>query len=382
MADAPEIDTDRDPYTARTLAEAQDIIDALRREVEVLTRVANTAVHVSDEQHELAIQLATDHARIRWAENVLRLAVAALQHDTGGCRYHGTDFAKSGMERGLPRCDSCKQPFRVRKALDAAATLAEPERDGAGGGARIDVGATDGVPEGPVVGRAGVGDQSVIHADRFVRQMDTIASLRGPSAEAIEAVRDATFAAGGVVVRPLIELSTSGLLWLINATVFHPRGWALALHKRGGEITGWHLQGDGREVWTFEGNRDHHFEAAQATLTPKPIGTPEFSPQDRLDLIDLLSTAGIGIDDVTTMIAAMGHRLFWSDRPDPFWLERGAFIGVRRLAHELQAKLGGFIPPRRDSFLLSLFGSDVLRAAVVLVEHDRNTWPECDHVAH
>lgn len=363
------------PDTGQTLAPAVKWLrDAWRAVVD--------AGLASGAPEEFATQLAADHARARWAQNALRLAVAALGHESTSCCYHGTDFAKSGMERGLPRCDSCKQPFRVRKALDAAAALTESERSDTASGARIDVGASGADPEGPVEGRTDVSDQSLIHADRFVRQMNTVTALRGPSAEQVETLRDAALAAGGVVVRPLIELSTSGLLWLINATVFHPRGWALALHKRGGEIAGWHLQGDGREVWVFEGNHDERFAAAQATLTPKPLGIPEFAPQDRLDLIELLTGAGIGIDDVTTMIAAMGHRLFWSDKPDPFWLERGAFIGVRRLAHELQAKLSGFIPPRRDSFLLSLFGSDVLRAAVVLMEHDRNTWPECDHVAH
>jgi hypothetical protein len=33
--------------------------------------------------------------------------------------YHGEDFKKLGFERGEPRCDSCKQPYRVVKALEA-----------------------------------------------------------------------------------------------------------------------------------------------------------------------------------------------------------------------------------------------------------------------
>lgn len=41
--------------------------------------------------------------------------------------------------------------------------------------------------------------------------------------------------------RPLLELSESGLLWLINRVVFHPRGVALALHEEDGEAKGWSL---------------------------------------------------------------------------------------------------------------------------------------------
>lgn len=46
--------------------------------------------------------------------------------------------------------------------------------------------------------------------------------------------------------RPFDELRATGLLWLINASVFHPRGYALAIHA-----DGWSLLGDGGEVWQF-----------------------------------------------------------------------------------------------------------------------------------
>jgi len=52
--------------------------------------------------------------------------------------------------------------------------------------------------------------------------------------------------------RPFAELRDSGLLWLVNAAVLHSRGYALALHfDDDGNATGWSLQGDGSEPWTF-----------------------------------------------------------------------------------------------------------------------------------
>lgn len=52
--------------------------------------------------------------------------------------------------------------------------------------------------------------------------------------------------------RPFKELMDSGFLWLINASVFHPRGFAMALHvDDDGDVTGWSLQGDGTERWAF-----------------------------------------------------------------------------------------------------------------------------------
>lgn len=51
----------------------------------------------------------------------LRLAAEALTHAPRQCRYHATNWDFLGRETpgGLPRCDSCKQPWRVQRALDA-----------------------------------------------------------------------------------------------------------------------------------------------------------------------------------------------------------------------------------------------------------------------
>ena len=72
-------------------------------------------------------------------------------------------------------------------------------------------------------------------------------------------------------VRPFSELRDSGLLWLINRVVFHPRGYALGLvpdgQSNGDNYLGWRLQGDGSEPWRFEGfDEDELFHAAAATL--------------------------------------------------------------------------------------------------------------------
>lgn len=69
-------------------------------------------------------------------------------------------------------------------------------------------------------------------------------------------------------VRPWSELRDSGLLWLINRCVLHPRGYALTLVFRDGEAVGWYLQGDGREVWQMAGDEDDEFSRAEATLRP------------------------------------------------------------------------------------------------------------------
>lgn len=46
-----------------------------------------------------------------------------------------------------------------------------------------------------------------------------------------------------------IDWSKDGVLWLINASVFHPRGFALAIDTQTREPL---LLGDGSEAWYFE----------------------------------------------------------------------------------------------------------------------------------
>lgn len=65
------------------------------------------------------------------------------------------------------------------------------------------------------------------------------------------------------------RLSEFGVLWLINRTVFHPRGFALALEYVDGEVEpiGWSIQGDGSEPWRFEGfDEDETFTAVEGLL--------------------------------------------------------------------------------------------------------------------
>jgi hypothetical protein len=47
-------------------------------------------------------------------------------------------------------------------------------------------------------------------------------------------------------------LEPTGLLWLINATTFHPRGYAISIVRDDeGRATGWQLLGDGKDRWTY-----------------------------------------------------------------------------------------------------------------------------------
>lgn len=71
-------------------------------------------------------------------------------------------------------------------------------------------------------------------------------------------------------LRPWDEFRTSGLLWLVNTSVFHPRGYAIAMaYDADGACTGWKLRGDGTEVWEFgPKTTDEQFEASRRTLTP------------------------------------------------------------------------------------------------------------------
>ena len=62
-------------------------------------------------RHDLAIL-----ERAQAAIPVIRRALAG---EPRACRFHGTDFERSNLAFGLPRCESCRQPYRVAEALAA-----------------------------------------------------------------------------------------------------------------------------------------------------------------------------------------------------------------------------------------------------------------------
>lgn len=71
-----------------------------------------------------------------------------------------------------------------------------------------------------------------------------------------------------VPMRPLHELMESGMLWLINRSTFHPRGFSLALETNDiGEVIGWKILGNGKELWTYQQHNDEEkFFKAEETL--------------------------------------------------------------------------------------------------------------------
>lgn len=80
---------------------------------------------------------------------------------------------------------------------------------------------------------------------------------------------ETTEAAAPARMRPLDDLRSTGLLWLINRVVFHPRGYAIALHYEGDQVVGWSLVGDGSEAWRYgmtDAEERDVFERAEATL--------------------------------------------------------------------------------------------------------------------
>lgn len=79
-------------------------------------------------------------------------------------------------------------------------------------------------------------------------------------------------------IHDLSELRDTGLLWLINRVVFHPRGFKLGLVPDShGNIVGWRMQGDGTEVCVFDpADDDKHFSDVEFFLNElRPDPTPE-----------------------------------------------------------------------------------------------------------
>lgn len=66
--------------------------------------------------------------------------------------------------------------------------------------------------------------------------------------------------------RTQVDLNSDGILWLINRSVFHPRGYDLAYDRESGRF--W-LLGDGDEPWSFaRGQEDIALHARIKELMP------------------------------------------------------------------------------------------------------------------
>lgn len=50
------------------------------------------------------------------------------------------------------------------------------------------------------------------------------------------------------LVQTPVDIKGDGILWMVNAAVFHPRGLALSVDSEGQ----FRIQGDGEEVWQFQ----------------------------------------------------------------------------------------------------------------------------------
>lgn len=74
-----------------------------------------------------------------------------------------------------------------------------------------------------------------------------------------------------VTVYSFNELEKSGLLWMINRYIFHPRGFTFGLvPDERGNMTGWALLGTGKECYKFMSDMDDMgFLAAETFLAKK-----------------------------------------------------------------------------------------------------------------
>lgn len=62
-------------------------------------------------------------------DDALRLAYKALASAPQSCRFHGIDFTELEAWSGEPRCESCRQPWRVSRALAAVTRELEARGD-------------------------------------------------------------------------------------------------------------------------------------------------------------------------------------------------------------------------------------------------------------
>ena len=102
-----------------------------------------------------------------------------------------------------------------------------------------------------------------------------------------------------------VDWVDDGLLWLVNKSVFHPRGFALAYNQ---EEEAWLLVGDGTESWRFEDSEDFMenekfaaveelFAEARDVNAEVPERPWPIAPEDYPSEADVLALGGRGAGD-------------------------------------------------------------------------------------
>jgi hypothetical protein len=76
-----------------------------------------------------------------------------------------------------------------------------------------------------------------------------------------------------------VDLRGDGLLWLVNASILHPRGYALARDSITGALF---LLGDGSEPWRFDMDCEEQFAAVNALLARAREHNKPVADQERL----------------------------------------------------------------------------------------------------
>jgi hypothetical protein len=107
IAERPREDVDAAVAAVRAELEPEirrkdDLLAEMRRQLKAADDIRNRYV--------------ADHRRVPRLEGILRYAQEALAEAPRECRFHGTDFERSGRQHGVPRCDSCRQPWLVTVA--------------------------------------------------------------------------------------------------------------------------------------------------------------------------------------------------------------------------------------------------------------------------
>jgi hypothetical protein len=72
-------------------------------------------------------------------------------------------------------------------------------------------------------------------------------------------------------VRPFSDMRETGLLWYINRTLFHPRGYTLGFMYEEGELTGWCISGDGSEPYVFEEHNEQGYTEKELMAKVKEL---------------------------------------------------------------------------------------------------------------
>lgn len=357
--------------------------------------MAERIVVVAQLQDELSRGLRTIQSEVRATAAGVKAAGASAAGAAGGWTSAGSAMSRVGASFAAlgPKLDAAQQKMATfsntyNKALDKRTTM---QTDMAG------------------LALVGAFAAAAFASMRFEKQMSQTQAVTNASAEEMDSLRESALEAGqatqfsatdaaqaqselakagltvaditGGALKGSLDLAAAGGLDLARAAEIS----ATSMNMFGLEASDVTMIADTFAAGANKSAADVEGLSQSLTMVGQVAASTGLTLQDTVTGLAMFADEGLKGSDAGTSFKTMLMRLNPSTKEASakmqelgldFYDATGKFVGMGEVANQLQSKLGGLSDEARNSALATMFGTDAVRAANILVKKGAAGWAE------